>query len=270
MSSPQVENGYTRIANELLEAILRYRCSGAQKDIILAVIRATYGFHQKSRAIGTAYLAKLTGRHPRNIAAGVAELLRRKVLTETQVYTANKPRTLSLNKNYDEWVPTKRSRGMSEITHRVCMKSLIGYERNHSPNKNTLKEIPKGSEAIASPPNQPNKSFQSVSPVRAFETWWAAEWQRRFGVNYDFKYAKEGSLVKRMLKTCDGHLERLKQIAAAHFDSSDNLTERSGYEIGILSMRFNQLNARLNGTRSGETKPAGPTETQKILMEMEI
>jgi len=117
--------------------------------------------------------------------------------------------------------------------------------------------------------NQQNKSFESVSPVRAFETWWAAEWRRRFRVNYDFKYAKEGSLVKRMLKTCDGHLERLKQIATAHFDSSDNLTERSGYEIGILSMRFNQLNARLNGTGSGETKPAGLTETQKILMEME-
>jgi len=48
MASLQVQNGFTVIANELLEAIIKYACSGGQKDIIFATIRLTYGFTGKS------------------------------------------------------------------------------------------------------------------------------------------------------------------------------------------------------------------------------
>lgn len=123
MASPQVENGYTRIANGLLEAICRYRCSGAQKDVVLAVIRVTYGFHRKSREIGTAYLARLTGQNPRRLAADVSTLIKRNVLKVIKPHSPNHSRTLALNKNFDEW---------------VCAKQLIGYERNCSPKKDSI------------------------------------------------------------------------------------------------------------------------------------
>jgi phage replication O-like protein O len=142
MASPQLENGHTRIANELLEAIVRYHCSGAQKDIILAVIRVTYGFRTTSRAIGTAYLAKLTGRHPKKVAADVSVLIQRRVLKQVEGYAMNKARTLALNKNYDDWVSTK-SLPVNETVDRVSTKPLTGCQRNRRPNKEIFKETSK-------------------------------------------------------------------------------------------------------------------------------
>lgn len=48
MANPQIENGYTRIANELLEALLLANLSKRQLLVALAVIRQTYGFNRKT------------------------------------------------------------------------------------------------------------------------------------------------------------------------------------------------------------------------------
>lgn len=269
MASPQVENGHTRIANELLEALCRFRCSGAQKDIIFGVIRATYGFHKKSRAIGSAYLAKLTGRHPKKVASDVAELIRREVLSETQPYSFNKCRTLSLNKNYDEWVSTK-SLSVNETIDRVSMKTLTGCQRKRRPNKDTLKDTKKDTvEALASAsPNHQKESSKSVSPVEAFRRWWAAEYERRFGERYVFNFGKEGKLIKNLLGAVGDDVEHLRAKALTFLDSSDEFLQRAGYTIGVFYTRFNSI--RVNGKpTNGQMKPqnTGLTETQKFLME---
>lgn len=47
MSNPQIENGYTKIANELLEALIQAELSGAEYRIVCFIIRQTYGYNQK-------------------------------------------------------------------------------------------------------------------------------------------------------------------------------------------------------------------------------
>lgn len=47
MASPQCENGYTKIANELLEALVKTSLSSAQIRAAIWIIRLTYGFHRK-------------------------------------------------------------------------------------------------------------------------------------------------------------------------------------------------------------------------------
>lgn len=47
MASPQCENGHTRIAHEITEAIVRSSLSGAQLRAVLWVLRLTYGFQRK-------------------------------------------------------------------------------------------------------------------------------------------------------------------------------------------------------------------------------
>ena len=48
MASPQIEDGYTKIANELLEAISKVNLSSYEFRVIMAIIRKTYGFNKKS------------------------------------------------------------------------------------------------------------------------------------------------------------------------------------------------------------------------------
>jgi len=108
---------------------MRYHCSGGQLGIILAVVRATYGFNKESRSIGIAYLALLTGRKDkRRVARDVASLISRRVLTVVQKPGYNHSRTLMLNPDFNAWVwpkltiplwPNQTIQGMAQIDHLI-------------------------------------------------------------------------------------------------------------------------------------------------------
>lgn len=60
-ASPQWENGYTKIADELLEALPSARLSGGEFRIVLAIIRKTYGFNKKMDRISLSQFETMTG-----------------------------------------------------------------------------------------------------------------------------------------------------------------------------------------------------------------
>ena len=55
------DDGYTRIANELLEAVVSNDLTARQIKVVLAVIRKTYGFGKKTDWISGEQLSNLTG-----------------------------------------------------------------------------------------------------------------------------------------------------------------------------------------------------------------
>ena len=57
-ANPQLENGYTRIANELFEAIIEYPFTCAELRIILLVIRRTYGWKTSKSFISYGSVAR--------------------------------------------------------------------------------------------------------------------------------------------------------------------------------------------------------------------
>ncbi|BBL69817.1 replication protein [Methylogaea oryzae] len=61
MASPQTEDGYIRIANELLDAILMFPFSKRQLKVVLALIRKIYGFNKKADDLASSQLSTLTG-----------------------------------------------------------------------------------------------------------------------------------------------------------------------------------------------------------------
>lgn len=103
MASPQVENGYTRIANELLEAIYSTRFNGTQFKILLCIIRYTYGFKRKSHDLSISFISKATGVSKRYISAELSRLIDNKVIAVLQEHTDTTSRVLALNKNYKQW-----------------------------------------------------------------------------------------------------------------------------------------------------------------------
>ena len=107
MANPQIENGYTPIANELLEAIYGARLNATQFKIVLMVVRYTYGFSRKEHHLSLSFIAKGTGVHKNQVSRDLSRLIERKILLEIAPPTFSKPRTLSLNKNYDSWLSTE-------------------------------------------------------------------------------------------------------------------------------------------------------------------
>lgn len=104
MASPQTENGYTAIANELLEAIYMAKLNGTQYKIILCIIRYTYGFSRKSHGLSISFISKSTGVSKRYVSAEIQRLIDQNVISVLSKHTDTSSRVLAINKNYKEWL----------------------------------------------------------------------------------------------------------------------------------------------------------------------
>lgn len=103
MASPQKENGYTSIANELFEQLYRRRFSASQLKILLLVIRFTYGFNRKTAALSNTFIAAGTGMHEITVSKEVGTLLRDNVLKMHKKPTFHNSRVIGINKDYECW-----------------------------------------------------------------------------------------------------------------------------------------------------------------------
>ena len=102
MADVQLENGYTKIANKILERMALTKLSPIQYRLIFAIWRYTYGFHREEHEFSTSFLAKATNYDERQIRRELQKLEQRKIIF--QKVSPGKPRLISFNKNYDEWI----------------------------------------------------------------------------------------------------------------------------------------------------------------------
>lgn len=107
MASPQKENGYTPIANEIMDQIVRLPLSGTQLRILLLVWRYTYGFSRREHDLSDTFIATAIGIDRRNVRREIKELIRLKLLTISKEATFTSPKAISFNKDYDLWERAK-------------------------------------------------------------------------------------------------------------------------------------------------------------------
>ncbi len=80
MASPQCEDGYTRIANELLDAMCRLSLSQSDWKVLHSIIRKTYGWNQKADWISGSQLAQMTGLNRTQVCRCLKRLLDHNVI----------------------------------------------------------------------------------------------------------------------------------------------------------------------------------------------
>lgn len=105
MASPQVENGYTRIANELLEAILLADLTKNELKVLFCLIRESYGRGKKQVKISHRTIAKMTSISRSNVTRSVKSLVSKQHLNGVKT-TPSGPKsvtTYKVNKNYEKW-----------------------------------------------------------------------------------------------------------------------------------------------------------------------
>ena len=103
MASPQKENGYTTISNELLEALCKYKISSTQLRILLFIARYTYGFGRKSAELSNSFISVGIGIDKSKIPREIRDLISKNIVVITQEPTFSKPRKIGINKNYESW-----------------------------------------------------------------------------------------------------------------------------------------------------------------------
>lgn len=107
MASPQVEDGFTKIANEILEQSARVGLNGTQFRILLIVWRYTYGFGRKSHEFAINFLAEATKSHRNQIQREVTVLVKLDILRIVSKGN-NRTKILSFNKDYESWETTNQ------------------------------------------------------------------------------------------------------------------------------------------------------------------
>jgi phage replication O-like protein O len=103
VANPQIEDGYTRIANELLEAFAMFRVAGREIQVIWAILRLTYGYGKRTAVIPLRQIAQFTGMNRVEIARLVSNLRYRNILSVTN-NGDRKPLTIGINKDYSKWM----------------------------------------------------------------------------------------------------------------------------------------------------------------------
>lgn len=100
MNEPQLEHGFTRIANELLDAILLAPFSKREHLVVLAVIRKTYGFNKKTDDMTMTQIASITGLARSHVGETVAGLVEKNVFL---IRDGEHGKVLGISKNYRAW-----------------------------------------------------------------------------------------------------------------------------------------------------------------------
>jgi phage replication O-like protein O len=102
MANPQKENGYTPIANEILENIVNTSLLGAEFQVLFFIIRKTYGYHKKQDRISLTQFEKGTGLSRPTVVKTLKNLMARNMVVKIYLPDGNVGYTFI--KDHEKWV----------------------------------------------------------------------------------------------------------------------------------------------------------------------
>ncbi len=106
MASPQVENGHTRIANELLEAVFKYINNPTWLRLMLLIVRLTYGWQRKEVVSNLKSFSKILGLTEEYIKTSLIEMELEKMIAIE--FKNAREFKVSIKKDYEQWSCVKK------------------------------------------------------------------------------------------------------------------------------------------------------------------
>lgn len=250
----EIEDGFTRIANELLEAVMLAGLSQHQLLVFMAVMRKTYGFNKKVDWISNEQMSKLTGMLPHKCSAAKSALVKRKILSQNGRLTginkaigdwekAVNPNQVNLPESGKESLPES---GNCSYPNQVNTKDNITKDKKD--NKNTLPEQVRSEPEKAAKPAKVNSEIQ-----QAFESvFWCAGMVKtgKQKAAQSFK-----AQFQSWRKDTGGTPEQFARMLA------EDITSRKGKQFG-----FDKLHpaSYLNGQRWQDDKPEAAPVTSNV------
>jgi phage replication O-like protein O len=116
MAAPQTEDGYLKIADELVEALAKTNLSAHESRVMWCIFRKTYGWKKKLDWIAASQFKKITGLDRRHTFRALEKLAKRRIIV---IHTDDKNRrSYGIQKNYDRWIlSSKQMTSSRQMTH---------------------------------------------------------------------------------------------------------------------------------------------------------
>lgn len=103
MADIQLENGFTKIANQILEVIQHFQFTQNQFKVLMLLWRNTYGWNRKECELSLSYIEKATHLDRKRASTTLQDLIKANVLIEINKGSSTKAKVVGFNKNYTEW-----------------------------------------------------------------------------------------------------------------------------------------------------------------------
>jgi phage replication O-like protein O len=264
MNSPQIESGYTRIANELLDAIIAYPFSRREFAIVFALIRVTYGYQKKEDAISGWQLSEMTGIDRSHVSKTITELIEKKVVNRSDSgrisHGQNVP-FLSINKHYKQWATVAEKATVKTVAksatptvadsatvaktaplpnwpHTVAETATVtvaDLAKRPLPKQPTHKEIPKEIKEI--PKEIKNLTQQAAASEQVQDacrnTWnaYKTAYEKRYGIG-PIRNARVSSQIKQFVGRIG--YEESPHVAAFFVSHNDSFYARKAHSVGVM------------------------------------
>jgi phage replication O-like protein O len=99
--APQVEDGYTRIANELFDAILRAGLTARELSVVMAIIRKTYGYNKKQDDISASQIGGLCNMARNHVTTTLKQLEAKQIIHKREGSYGS---VVGIQKDYSLWL----------------------------------------------------------------------------------------------------------------------------------------------------------------------
>lgn len=249
----RVEDGYTKLANELYEELIGANLTKNQAKVAHAICRKTYGFNKKTDRISDSQLAELTRLPRQKVNKAKNELIAMKVIVKVGM-------AIGPNKNLTEWdIPECHQNGVivtktvtKSVTKSVTAlspkqghtKETITKEKKES--KNTMsEEVRSANEKSNSEPTKPDPFLEPFEKI-----FWVAGMRK---VGKDKSKSAFKSKFKEWRKETGGTIDEFANL----------LAEDIQYRLRIQQFGFDKMHPTtyLNGSRWTDEKPDLPQAT---------
>jgi phage replication O-like protein O len=189
MASPQKENGYTPIANEIMEALAKIRIPGQARQVLDVILRMTYGYRKTSDHISLQQFEIATGMKRNHICRSLKILQAINMVVPIKgLGSPNKGTTAtsySFQKDFEKWTGSPNKGTGSP------KKCNLG-----SPNKGTYKRNIVFKESIHTKHLFKNSPFFDISKFSEKLTEWPIE-----KITYYYHAAKDWSEAENKKKS---------------------------------------------------------------------
>ena len=172
MASPQIENGYTKIANEILEQVYKTNLSAYESRVLWFVIRKTYGWDKRTDRLSVSQIADGT-----DLDRGNAGKALRKLKSRNMILTEGDQ--IGFQKDHEKWGCVSTDTGGVSLQTPVSRSTSKGVSLQTPQHKEEKKEeIPPSSKAhpvqLPSPPRKKKQSAPDSAQLAAFDVWYSS------------------------------------------------------------------------------------------------
>lgn len=130
-----IDDGYTRIANELLEAVMAADLTARQLKVVLAVIRKTYGFGKKFDRITNTQISAMTGIHHTHVCKAKNEMIAMNIIVTNGL-------AIGVNKVISDWnfSISQHGKTLAETANETLAKSANTHKPTQLNTKETIQK----------------------------------------------------------------------------------------------------------------------------------